>query len=71
MQNSSALEQTINPTINVNHTQNKKTAIFRPTNKIAKTDYYLRNVCLSVFPSSLPHKNNSASPGRIFIKFGI
>jgi hypothetical protein len=36
--------------------------------KIAKTDYQLRLVCLSVSPSTW---NNTAPTGRIFSKFDI
>jgi len=41
---------------------------FRPVRKIAKSDYYLRHVCLSVRRSAL---NNSAPTGRILTEFGI
>jgi len=42
--------------------------IFRRVRKIAKSNYYLRHVCLSVRRSAL---NNSAPTGRILMKFGI
>jgi len=49
--------------------------IFRPVRTIAKSDYWLRHVCLSVRPSFLPSvlsaSKNSAPTGRIFVKFNI
>jgi hypothetical protein len=45
-----------------------KPLIFRRVRKIAKGDYYLRDVCLSVRPSAW---NNSAPTGRIFIIYYI
>jgi len=42
--------------------------IYRRAHKIAKSHYELRDVCPSVCSSAW---NNSASTGRIFIKFDI
>jgi hypothetical protein len=41
---------------------------FKCFRKLAKSNYYIRHVCLSVLPSAW---NNLASTGRIFIKFDI
>jgi hypothetical protein len=42
--------------------------ISRRVRKIAKSDYYLRHICLSVRP---PAWNNFARTRRIFMKFDI
>jgi hypothetical protein len=45
-----------------------KYLVFRHVRKIAKSDYQLRHVCPFVRPTAW---NNSASTGRIFMKFDI
>ena len=42
--------------------------IFRRVRKVAKSVYYLRHVCSSVFLSAW---NNSATNGRMFTKFDV
>jgi hypothetical protein len=51
----------------LNSGQNYKSCIFRRVRKIAKSDYQLRHVCLSVCPLG----KNSALTERIFKKFDI
>jgi hypothetical protein len=45
-----------------------KIKIFRRVRTTAKSDYYPHHVCLSV---RLPARNNTATTGRIFMKFDI
>jgi len=46
----------------------KQILVFRRFHNIAKSDYQLRRVCLSVRPSV---QNKSSLIGRIFVKFYI
>jgi hypothetical protein len=50
------------------NTEGTDCIIFRRVRKIAKSDYSLRHVCLSVCLSAW---NNSAPTGRIFMEFDI
>jgi hypothetical protein len=45
--------------------------IFTCLRKIAKSDYWLRHICLSVCPSFRLSAWNSAATGRVFITFYI